>query len=116
MTHDDISLPSPNIDEDTERHAASRIAHLLAELALYGNRPAGGIECNDHQRIWDALDKVRAEGLLHGDGPHRAERIAACWAENSHFRGFPITGFLHDTSPKPPTALEITRSLPPLFQ
>jgi hypothetical protein len=61
MMHGDSSLPSPNIDEDTERHAASRTAHLLAELVLYGRRPAGGIECNDHQRIWDALDKVRAK-------------------------------------------------------
>ena len=40
--------------------------HLLAELTLYGHRPAGGIEGNDHQRIWDALDKVRAKSSYTG--------------------------------------------------
>ena len=47
---------------------------------------AGGADCNDHHRIWDALDKVRAKHpdmvLLHGAGPKGAERIAACWADN----------------------------------
>ena len=46
---------------------------------------AGGVECNDHQRIWDALDKVHAKHpqmvLLHGGSPRGAERIAACWAD-----------------------------------
>jgi hypothetical protein len=46
----------------------------------------GGIDCNDHHRIWDALDKVRAKHadmvLLHGGSPNGAERIAACWADN----------------------------------
>jgi hypothetical protein len=45
----------------------------------------GGPECNDHQRIWEALDKVRAKHpdmvLLHGGSPRGAERIAACWAD-----------------------------------
>lgn len=47
---------------------------------------AGGADCNDHQRIWAALDKVRAKHpemvLLHGGGSKGAERIAACWADN----------------------------------
>ena len=38
---------------------------------------AGGADCNDHRRIWDALDKVRAKHsdmvLLHGAGPKGAE-------------------------------------------
>ena len=46
----------------------------------------GGAECNDHERIWNALDKVRAKHpdmiLLHGGSPKGAERIAACWADN----------------------------------
>jgi hypothetical protein len=46
---------------------------------------AGGAECNDHARIWDALDKVFAKHpnmvLLHGGTAKGAERIAACWAE-----------------------------------
>jgi hypothetical protein len=46
----------------------------------------GGADCNDHRRIWDALDKVRAKHsdmvLLHGAGPKGAERIVACWADN----------------------------------
>jgi len=46
----------------------------------------GGLECNDHTRIWDVLDRVRAKhpdmALLHGGSPKGAERIAACWADN----------------------------------
>jgi hypothetical protein len=47
---------------------------------------AGGVDSNDHQRIWDALDKVHAKHpdmvLLHGGGSKGAERIASCWADN----------------------------------
>ena len=46
----------------------------------------GGPDFNDHTRIWDALDKVRAKHLdmvlLHGGTPTGAERIAACWADS----------------------------------
>lgn len=46
----------------------------------------GGMDCNDHKRIWDALDKARARHadmvLIHGGSPKGAERIAACWADN----------------------------------
>ena len=46
----------------------------------------GGPDFNDHARIWDALDKVRAKHLdmvlLHGGTPTGAERIAACWADS----------------------------------
>jgi YspA, cpYpsA-related SLOG family len=39
---------------------------------------AGGVECNDHQRIWAALDRVRAKHpdmvLLHGWLPSAASR------------------------------------------
>jgi YspA, cpYpsA-related SLOG family len=46
----------------------------------------GGLDFNDHQLIWDTLDKVRAKHadmvLLHGGSPKGAERIAACWANN----------------------------------
>jgi len=57
-------------------------------LAPAGTRIAftGGTGCNDHTRIWDALDKIRAKHpdmvLLHGGSPRGAERIAACWADN----------------------------------
>jgi hypothetical protein len=53
-------------------------------LAPSGPRIAftGGTDCNDHARIWDALDKVRAKHpdmvLLHGGSPRGAERLAAC--------------------------------------
>jgi hypothetical protein len=47
---------------------------------------AGGVDFNDHERIWDALDKARVKHpdmvLLHGGSPRGAERIAACWAES----------------------------------
>ncbi|WP_096701078.1 DUF2493 domain-containing protein [Magnetospirillum sp. 15-1] len=46
----------------------------------------GGLECNDHARIWEVLDRVRAKHpgmvLLHGGSPKGAERIAACWADS----------------------------------
>ncbi|MGE3280107.1 MAG: DUF2493 domain-containing protein [Alphaproteobacteria bacterium] len=57
-------------------------------LAPAGPRIAftGGIDCNDHVRIWDALDRLHARHpdmvLLHGGSPRGAERIAACWADN----------------------------------
>lgn len=45
----------------------------------------GGTDYNDHQAIWDALDRARTKFpdmvLLHGGSPKGAERIAACWAE-----------------------------------
>lgn len=47
---------------------------------------AGGIDCNDHARIWEALDKAKTchpgKPLLHGGAPRGAERIAACWADS----------------------------------
>ena len=46
----------------------------------------GGHACNDHLRIWDVLDKVRAKHagmvLLHGGSPKGAELIAAKWADH----------------------------------
>jgi len=45
----------------------------------------GGPDFNDHQAIWDRLDKVRAKHpdmvLLHSGTPKGADRIAACWAD-----------------------------------
>lgn len=47
---------------------------------------AGGMECQDHRRIWATLDKVHAKHpdmvLLHGGPPRGAERIAVKWAEH----------------------------------
>jgi hypothetical protein len=46
----------------------------------------GGIDFNDHNGIWDRLDKVHAKHpdmvLLHGGSPRGAERIAARWADH----------------------------------
>ena len=46
----------------------------------------GGCDCNDHQAIWAALDRVHGKHpgmvLLHGGSLKGAERIAACWADN----------------------------------
>jgi hypothetical protein len=45
----------------------------------------GGMDCNDHARIWDALDRAHAKHpdmvLIHGGSPKGAEKIAACWAD-----------------------------------
>jgi hypothetical protein len=47
---------------------------------------AGGVDFNDLERIWDALDKAHEKHadmvLLHGGSPRGAERIAACWADS----------------------------------
>ncbi|KZB56364.1 DUF2493 domain-containing protein [Thalassospira xiamenensis] len=46
----------------------------------------GGLECNDHVRIWEALDAAKSKHpdmvLIHGGSPKGAEKIAACWADN----------------------------------
>ncbi|WP_130732806.1 DUF2493 domain-containing protein [Komagataeibacter xylinus] len=46
----------------------------------------GGLDFNDHQLIWDRLDRVRGRHpdmvLLHGGSPGGAELIAARWAEH----------------------------------
>jgi hypothetical protein len=46
----------------------------------------GGVEYNDHKRIWAVLDKVLAKHpdmvLIHGGTPKGAEKAAACWADN----------------------------------
>jgi hypothetical protein len=73
---------------DSREFLAARRRADTEVLAPAGTRIAftGGTECNDHQRIWDALDKVRVKHpdmvLLHGGSPRGAERIAACWADN----------------------------------
>jgi hypothetical protein len=73
---------------DSRDFLAARRRAETEVLVPAGTRIAftGGIDCNDYQRIWNALDKVRAKHpdmvLLHGGSPHGAERIAACWADN----------------------------------
>ncbi len=46
----------------------------------------GGMDCQDHARIWAVLDKVHGKHadmvLLHGGSPKGAELIAAKWAEH----------------------------------
>jgi hypothetical protein len=73
---------------DSRDFLAARRRADTQVLAPPGPRIAftGGAECNDHERIWAVLDKVRAKHpdmvLLHGGSPKGAERIAACWADN----------------------------------
>jgi len=73
---------------DSRDFLAARRRADAQVLAPAGARIAftGGTECNDHTRIWEALDKIRAKHpdmvLLHGGSPRGAERIAACWADN----------------------------------
>ena len=73
---------------DSRDFLAARRRAETEVLAPAGTRIAftGGADCNDHARIWDALDKIRAKHpdmvLLHGGSPRGAERIAACWADN----------------------------------
>lgn len=80
------ALTSAVIDSRDFVNAKRRTEHAV--LVPEGQRIAfaGGAECNDHQRIWEALDKARTRHpdmiLLHGGAPRGAERIAACWADN----------------------------------
>jgi YspA, cpYpsA-related SLOG family len=73
---------------DSREFLAARRRADTEVLAPPGTRIAftGGTDCNDHIRIWNALDKIRAKHpdmvLLHGGSPRGAERIAACWADN----------------------------------
>jgi hypothetical protein len=73
---------------DSRDFLAARRRAKTELLVPAGTRIAftGGPDCNDHHRIWAALDKVRAKYpdmvLLHGGSPRGAERIAACWADN----------------------------------
>jgi hypothetical protein len=72
---------------DSREFLAARRRADTEILAPAGPRIAftGGTDCNDHTRIWEALDKIRAKHpdmvLLHGGSPRGAERIAACWAD-----------------------------------
>ena len=73
---------------DSRDFIAARRRADTQTLAPSGPRIAftGGADCNDHTRIWAALDKVHLKHpdmvLLHGGSPKGAERIAACWADN----------------------------------
>ena len=73
---------------DSREFLAARRRADTQVLAPAGTRIAftGGTDCNDHERIWETLDKVRGKHpdmvLLHGGSPKGAERIAACWADN----------------------------------
>ena len=73
---------------DSREFLAARRRADTEVLAPAGARIAftGGTDCNDHTRIWEALDKIRAKHpdmvLLHGGSPRGAERIAACWADS----------------------------------
>ncbi|WP_072389415.1 DUF2493 domain-containing protein [Hyphomicrobium sp. CS1BSMeth3] len=55
---------------------------------------SGGLDFNDHQLIWDSLDKVHAKHpdmvLLHGGAPRGAEKIAACWADTRQVTHIPF--------------------------
>src|SRR6201996_4669969 len=72
---------------DSREFIAARKRANTEVLAPAGTRIAftGGTDCNDHERICAALDKIRAKHpemvLLHGGTPKGAERIAACWAD-----------------------------------
>jgi YspA, cpYpsA-related SLOG family len=72
---------------DSREFLAARRRADTDVLAPSGSRIAftGGTDCNDHTRIWEALDKIRTKHpdmvLLHGASPRGAERIAACWAD-----------------------------------
>jgi hypothetical protein len=54
----------------------------------------GGLDFNDHQLIWDTLDRVHTKHpdmvLIHGKSPKGAELIAAKWADT---RRVPQIGF-----------------------
>ena len=73
---------------DSRDFLAARRKAEVEVLAPAGPRIAftGGVDCNDHHRIWAALDKVHARHpdmvLLHGGSTRGAELIAARWADH----------------------------------
>jgi len=73
---------------DSREFIAARHRAETQLLLPAGTRIAftGGTDCNDHQRIWSALDRVHAKHpdmvLLHGGSPRGAELIAARWADH----------------------------------
>jgi hypothetical protein len=73
---------------DSREFIAARRRAETQLLVPAGTRIAftGGTECNDHQRIWEALDRVHAKHLdmvlLHGGSPRGAELIASRWADH----------------------------------
>ena len=73
---------------DSREFIAARRRAETQLLVPAGTRIAftGGTDCNDHQRIWSALDRVHAKHpdmvLLHGGSPRGAERIASRWADH----------------------------------
>jgi hypothetical protein len=84
---------------DSRDYIAAKRRAEIEPLTPPGPRVAftGGIECNDHARIWEALDRARARHpdmvLIHGGSPKGAEHIAALWADN---RGVPQIAFKPD--------------------
>jgi hypothetical protein len=71
---------------DSRDYIAAKRKADIEPLMPAGPRIAftGGIDCNDHARIWDALDKALARHpglvLIHGGSPKGAEKIASLWA------------------------------------
>jgi len=80
------ALTAAMIDSRDFLAAKRRVA--LEPLTPAGPKVAftGGLDCNDHRSIWDALDTVRTKYpdmvLLHGGSPRGAERIATRWADH----------------------------------
>jgi len=64
----------------TERQKNQSLAPEGAKVVV-----AGGMDFNDHELIWSALDKTRAKHadmvLVHGGAPKGVDLIAARWAE-----------------------------------
>jgi hypothetical protein len=73
---------------DSRDYIAAKRKADIEPLIPAGPRIAftGGIDCDDHARIWDALDKACAKHpdmvLIHGGSPKGAEKIASLWAGN----------------------------------
>lgn len=67
---------------DKRRYEDARVLNPEGVKVVF----TGGADCNDHQKIYSVLDKVRGHLpqmiLLHGGTPTGAERIAACWARD----------------------------------
>jgi hypothetical protein len=80
------ALTASDIDSRDFPNARNLARTQVVLPPLPASLSRGGVDCDDHTRIWATRDRARDKHpnmvLLHGAGLKRAERVGACQAEN----------------------------------